>query len=72
MDQFAHAWEGSGFHYTATDIPLSSQASFNASGFDVGAFLGVGTTLLTGDPIAGAFVHDIADGINWDEVLMNL
>ena len=74
LDQFTDAWANSGFYYTATDVPIpnSPYSSPNILGFDVGDFLGIGTTLVTGDPISGEIIHEIANKIDWDSLLQNI
>jgi hypothetical protein len=72
LEKFMDAWENSDFYYTATDIPIPDQLPPSSLGFDVGDFLGIGTTLLTGDPFIGQTVNAIADQIDWDEILTNL
>jgi hypothetical protein len=72
LDKFMDAWEHSDFYYTATDVAIPDHATANSLNFDIGDFLGIGTTLLTGDVVTGTIVHDISDQINWDEILMNL
>jgi hypothetical protein len=74
LNQFTDAWENSGFYYTATDVPIpnSPHTSPNILGFDVGDFLGLGTTLVTGDPITGSIIHEMADKIDWDSLLQNI
>ncbi len=73
LDQFQDAWENSGFYYTATDDPMpnASHASPDTLGFDVGGFLGLGTTLFTGSPVAGEMVNMVADEIDWDALLQS-
>jgi len=74
LDKFTDAWENSGFYYTATDVPIpnSHLASPDSLGFDVRDFLGLGTTLLTGDVTTGMIVNQIADQIDWDFVLQSI
>jgi hypothetical protein len=74
LDQFADAWENSGFHYTATTVPIpgSPYESPASLGFDVGDFLGLATTLFSGDPIAGELVNRVADEIDWDSLLQSI
>jgi hypothetical protein len=76
-DQFMDAWENSGFDYVAT----TSAPGANALGdFDLGTFLGVGTSIayggFTGDwataNAAGNWVHQITDSVNWDDVLRSV
>lgn len=74
LDQFTDAWENSGFYYTATDVPIPGSAfeSPASLGFDVGGFLGLATTIYTGDPLAGEVVNMIADDIDWDSLLQSI
>jgi hypothetical protein len=74
LDQFVRAWENSGFYYTATEVPIpnSPYEPPSSLGFDVGSFLGLGTTLLTGSIIAGDLVYMVADEIDWDSVLQSI
>jgi hypothetical protein len=74
LDQFADAWENSGFYYTATDVPIpdSPYDSPTNHGFDVGDFLGLATTLYTGDPLTGEVVNMVADEIDWDSLLQSI
>lgn len=74
LDQFTDAWQNSGFFYTATDMPIPNAPhdTPNNIGFDVGDFLGLGTTLMTGDPTTGMIVNEIADQIDWDSVLQSI
>jgi hypothetical protein len=74
LEQFQDAWENSGFHYTATDVPIpgSPYGSPTDHGFDVGDYLGLATTLVTGDLVAGALVNDVADQIDWDSLLQTI
>jgi hypothetical protein len=74
LDQFADAWENSGFYYTATDMPIPSSPYETPSsmGFDVGDFLGLATTLFTGDPVTGEIVNMVADEVDWDSVLESI
>lgn len=77
LDRFTEAWHGSDFHYVATDtVPLSA----SAPQFDVGAFLGIGTTLVCWDngaslataAEAGAVVSDIYRHVDWDQILASV
>jgi hypothetical protein len=74
LEQFTDAWQNSGFYYTATDIPIpdSPYASPASMGFDVGDFLGLATTLYTGDPIVGDLVTAVIDEIDWDSLLQSI
>lgn len=74
LDQFADSWENSGFYYTATDVPIpnSPYDSPTDYGFDVGDFLGLATTLYTGDPLVGEVVNMVADEIDWDSLLQSI
>jgi hypothetical protein len=74
LDQFQDAWENSSFYYTATDVPIpnSPYGVPTDSGFDVGGFLGLATTLATGDQISGMIVNEIADQIDWDSLLQSI
>jgi hypothetical protein len=74
LDQFTDAWENSGFYYTATTVPIpgSPYESPASLGFDVGDFLGLATTLFTGDPVAGELVNRVADEIDWDSLLQSI
>jgi hypothetical protein len=81
LDKFKDAWENSGFYYTATDVPIPDQESPTDLGFDVGDFLGLGTTLLTGDPVVGQLVNEFTDivsesgdwdSIAWDDVITTI
>jgi hypothetical protein len=77
LDRFVDAWENSGFHYVATD---HSPAGATIPTFDIGDFLGIGTTLavaaLTGDVIAasqaGEFVDQLCNEVNWDRIIVNV
>jgi hypothetical protein len=72
LDQFVDAWDNSGFFYTATDIPMPDQASPSDFGIDLGDLLGLGTTILTGDPFAGELVNIGVDAITeteWEQLL---
>jgi len=74
LDRFMDAWGKSDFHYVATDCPAPHQA---APDFDIGSYLGVGTTLLSvanGADLAtaaqaGVFVSDIYQNVDWDHIL---
>lgn len=74
LDQFQDAWENSDFYYTATDVPIpdSPYGSPTDQGFDVGDFLGLATTLVTGDLVSGEIVNEIADQIDWDSLLLSI
>ena len=74
LDEFTDAWANSGFYYTATDnpIPDSAFSSPDILGFDVGNFLGIGTTLVSGDPILGEAVNAFADTVDWDAILQSI
>lgn len=74
LDQFQDAWENSGFHYTATDVPIPNlpYGSPTEQGFDVGDYLGLATTLITGDVVAGEIVNEVADQIDWDSLLLSI
>ncbi|MBN8461038.1 MAG: hypothetical protein J0M04_24675 [Verrucomicrobia bacterium] len=74
LDQFQDAWENSGFNYIATDVPIpdSPYGSPTERGFDVGDYLGLATTLVTGDLVAGEIVNEIADQIDWDSLLQSI
>jgi hypothetical protein len=74
LEQFNDAWENSGFYYTATDVPIpnSPYDSPSSLGFDVGDFLGLGTTIITGDPLVGELVNMVADEIDWDSLLTSI
>lgn len=74
LDQFQDAWENSGFYYTATDVPIpdSPYGSLTDQGFDVGDYLGLATTIFTGDPMVGELVNLSVDAITqteWEELL---
>jgi hypothetical protein len=74
LDQFADAWQNSDFRYVATDVAPPSGV---IPDFDIGSFLGIGTTLVvaeaTGDIIlasqAGEFVHTLCNEIDWDQII---
>jgi Peptidase_C39 like family len=74
LDQFADAWQNSGFNYTATDsAPHSTGAPLlSLHGFDVGDFLGIGTSLVTGSPLAGTLVTMVAHQVDWDSILQSI
>jgi len=74
LDQFQDAWENSNFQYTATDVPIpnSPYDSPTELGFDVGDFLGLATTLITGDLVSGQIVNEITDQIDWDSLLQSI
>lgn len=74
LDQFQDAWENSGFYYTATDLPIpdSPYGSPTDQGFDVGDYLGLASTLVTGEVIVGEIVNEIADQIDWDSLLLSI
>lgn len=74
LDQFRDAWENSDFRYTATDVPIpdSSYGSPTEQGFDVGDYLGLASTLVTGDVFVGEIVNEIADQIDWDSLLLSI
>ena len=74
LDQFVDAWDNSGFYYTATDvrIPDSPYASPSSLDFDLGDFLGLATTIITGDPLAGELVNmgtDFLTEADWESIL---
>lgn len=74
LDQFVDAWENSGFYYTATDVPIpdSPYASPSSLGFDLGDFLGLATTMITGDILTGEIVNmgtDYLSDVDWESVL---
>lgn len=74
LDQFVDAWENSGFYYTATDIPIpnSPYPSPSSLGFDLGDFLGLATTMITGDMLTGELVNlgtDYLAEVDWESVL---
>jgi hypothetical protein len=72
LDQFVDAWDNSGFFYTATDMPIPDQSSPNDLGIDLGDLLGLGTTILTGDPFTGELVNlgvDALTEIEWEQLL---
>lgn len=72
LDQFVDAWQNGGFYYTATDSPIPDQTSPADMGFDLGDFLGFGTTILTGDPVAGGLVDfsvDTLSELDWEQIL---
>jgi hypothetical protein len=72
LDQFVDAWENSGFDYTATDIPIPNQQSPADLGIDLGAILGIGTAIFTGDPNIGYLVNrgvDALTDIEWEQLL---
>lgn len=72
LDQFVDAWDNSGFFYTATDIPIPDQTSPSDLGIDLGDLLGLGTTILTGDPFTGELVNlgvDAISEIEWEQLL---
>ncbi len=74
LDRFMDAWENSGFHYIATDFAPKQAVP---PSFDVGDFLGLGTTLAvaayTGDLVlaaeTGRFVNNLCDQTDWDQLL---
>ena len=74
LDRFTDAWRSSDFHYVATD---AAPPSGFVPQFDVGTFLGVGATLASvagGASLptaldAGAFVSDIYERVDWDQIL---
>ncbi len=74
LERFMDAWENSGFHYVATDVAPGESAT---PSFDIGDFLGLGTTLavaaFTGDVLAaseaGHFVDELCDQVDWDSIL---
>jgi len=74
LNDFVGAWGNSGFNYTATNspIPNAHHPSPASQGFDVGDFLDIGTTLLTGSPQIGSLVNMVADTIDWDSVLQSI
>lgn len=74
LEQFTDAWENSGFYYTATSVPIpgSPLESPASLGFDVGDFLGLATTLYTGEPTAGELVNMVVDEIDWDTLLQSI
>lgn len=74
LDRFMDAWENSGFHYVATDYaPTGAWIPT----FDIGEFLGIGTTLavaaMTGDILlaseAGGIVDQLCRDVNWDQII---
>lgn len=72
LDQFVDAWDNSGFFYTATDIPIPHQPSPSDLGIDLGDLLGLGTTILTGDPLTGELVNmgiDAISEVEWEQLL---
>ena len=74
LDRFAEAWSASNFHYVATDV---APPSGTVPHFDIGTFLGVGTTLVTvangldfaTAVEAGEFVTEISERVDWDQIL---
>ena len=77
LEKFMDAWENSGFYYTATDLALPPDQALGIGAFDVGSFLGMGTSFIvgamTGDldaaVTAGTLVENIADSTDWDAIL---
>jgi hypothetical protein len=74
LDKFVDAWQNSGFYYTATDMPIpdSPFPSPNTLGFDLGEFLGLATTVLTGDPNLGQLVNagaHLLTEADWESIL---
>jgi hypothetical protein len=74
LERFVDAWENSGFYYTATDVPIpdSSYPPPSSLGFDLGDFLGLVTTVYTGDAATGELVNmgtDYLTQVDWDTVL---
>jgi len=68
LAQFKDAWENSGFFYTATDVPIPNHPSPNDFGFDVGNFLGLATTIVTGSPESGMLVNMLTNA-DWEAIL---
>lgn len=74
LDQFVDAWENSGFYYTSTSIPIpdSPHPAPSEVGFDIGRFLGIATTLVTGDPMMGHLVREgamLLREVDWERIL---
>lgn len=74
LDQFVDAWESSGFYYTATEIPIPNSPYPPPSSleFDLGDFLGLATTMITGDILTGELVNlgtDYLAEVDWESVL---
>jgi hypothetical protein len=74
LDQFIDAWENSGFYYTSTDVPIpnSPYASPASLDFDLGDFLGLAATMITGDILTGELVNmgtDYLSEVDWESVL---
>jgi len=80
LDRFMDAWENSGFFYTATDVSLPPDQARGLGGFDVGDFLGLGTSFVVGAMtgsqdiavVAGTLVDHVADQIDWDSILRSI
>ena len=74
LDRFMDAWQNSDFHYVATDV---GPPSGTVPHFDIGTFLGVGTTLVTvangldfaTAVEAGEIVKEISKQVDWDQIL---
>lgn len=74
LDQFVDAWENSNFYYTSTSIPIPETPHPVPSdiGFDIGRFLGITTTLVTGVPMMGELVRegtDMLTNVDWERIL---
>lgn len=78
LDRFMDAWENSDFNYVATSTPPSGGGSLD---FDIGTFLGWGTTLVASasfglDPVtagvAGELVATLVDNFDWDNLLSTI
>ena len=77
LDRFMDAWQNSDFHYIATNAAPPDGV---VPDFDLGTFLGIGTTLVSAAngvdlataAEAGAFVSDIYRHVNWDQILASV
>jgi hypothetical protein len=81
LDRFMDAWSNSDCFYVATDFaPTLGAGTADLGGFDIGDYLGFGTTAvaaLAGSPIsntveAGTLVTDICLNADWDEILASI
>lgn len=77
LDRFMDAWQNSDFHYVATN---AAPPDGMVPDFDLGAFLGIGTTLasvaygadLATAVEAGVLVTDIYGQVDWDQILVSV
>ncbi len=77
LDKFMDAWQNSDFHYVATSV---APGGGGGPDFDIGQFLGIGTTIATIgmglDPasasLAGGLVDSLVQNTDWDSILSSL